>query len=104
MKSKIVYVMTAGMAVGMMIGVSQQAMAYGNKKPYFAIISPETPIMQREDRVYRPIETSSSLPVLIEKTNTMSVLVEGVSRPPAMLERTSVARPHHWPFSIGVWP
>jgi len=104
MKSKIVYVMTAGMAVSMMIGVVQQAMAYGNKKPYFAVISPETPILQKEGRVYRPIETSTSLPVLIEKTNTMSVLVEEVCRPPAMLERTTVARPHHWPISFGVWP
>ena len=117
MQSKVVYVMIAGLAVGMLSTVSPKAMANGG---YFKVLAPTCAIPERSGMSSRTIETTTSFPVVVERTNsypvviertgalsstgTLTTLVEGTSLMPAMLERTSVAKPHKFPMSFGVWP
>lgn len=99
MQSKMVYVMMAGLAVGMLSTMCSKATA--NDNSCFAVLSPKTAIPVRLDSVSRPVETSISYPVVIERNGTM---IAGTSLMPVMLERTTVAKRHHLPFSFGVWP
>ncbi len=103
MQSKLAYLMIAGLATGILGTAAPKAEA--NDKPYFAILAPAQTIPMRSDSAYRTIETVTSYPVVFENTNGMTTtVIEGTSLRPVLLERTSVAKPHHLPFSFGVWP
>jgi hypothetical protein len=102
MQFRVVYFMAAALAVGMLSTVSPNAVA-GNKC-YFAVLTPETEMPTRFDTVSRTIEITTSAPVVIDRAGTMSTVIERGTLLPVMLERTSVAKPHHLPFSFGVWP
>lgn len=102
MQSKVVYVMITGLAAGMLSTVTPNAVA-GNKA-YFAVLSPQAAMPTRQDTASHTIETTTSYPVVIEKTGTRSTMIETTTLMPVMLERTTAAKPHHFPFSFGVWP
>jgi len=102
MQPRIVYVMIAGLALGSLSAVSPQALAGDNT--YFKVLSPKSAMCVKSDSVSRTIETTTSYPVLIEKTGSTSTVIEGATLMPVMLEKTTVAKPHHLPFSFGVWP
>lgn len=98
---RVAYVMIAGLAVGIFSTMSPNAVA--GDKHYFAVLEPQTAIPTKVDTVYRTIETTTSYPVVIEGATTQTILNRR-SLMPEMLERTTVAKPHHLPFSFGVWP
>lgn len=108
MKIKIVYVAVVGLALGILSQTSAMADEY---KTYYKVLSTEAVIPTKTDCV--PIERALSFPVVVERTSTMSALIDGTQRTvlveettalPVELERTSIAKPHHWPISFGVWP
>ncbi|MBX9721450.1 MAG: hypothetical protein K2X81_08660 [Candidatus Obscuribacterales bacterium] len=107
MKNNIVYVMVAGLA----IGILSQASAQADDLKYYKVLSTQSALPTKTD--YVPIERAMTFPVVIERTSTMQAVINGTSRPilleettslPVALERTTVAKPHHWPFTFGVWP
>jgi hypothetical protein len=102
MQPKVVYVMIAGLAFGSLSAFAPQALASDNT--YFKVLSPKSAMCVKSDSVSRTIETTTSYPVLIERTGAGSTLIEGAALMPVMLEKTTVAKPHHLPFSFGVWP
>jgi hypothetical protein len=102
MQNKVVYVMIAGLATGLLSTLSPNAVA--GDKAYFAVLSPEAVMPGRLDTVSRTIETTTSYPVVIEKAGTTTTVLETARLMPVMIERTTVAKPHHLPFSFGVWP
>ncbi len=106
MKNKIVYLVAAGIACSMF---SSAAMANDECK-YFKVISAQTALPTKADIL--PIDKVLTFPVVVERTSTMSAVIAGKTTPvlveettalPAMLERTTVAKRHHWPISFGVW-
>ncbi len=107
MNNKLAYVMVAGLA----ISIFSQASAIASDLTYYKVLSTQSSLPTLVDTV--PIERAMSFPVVIERTSTMSAVINGTSRPvlveeitslPVALERTSVAKPHHWPLSFGVCP
>ncbi len=100
MQSKLAYLMMAGLAVGILSTASPKAVAGDNA--YFAVLTPKQAIPMRTDTVSRTIETVTSFPVVVERNGRMTTVIEGAAMP-VLLERTSVAKPHRWPFSFGVW-
>lgn len=107
MNNKIVYVMIAGLA----IGILSQSSAMADDKTYYKVLSTQSSLCTKADTV--PIEKAMSFPVVIERTSSMSADINGKSTPvileettllPVALEKTTTARPHHLPFSFGVWP
>src|SRR5579885_985218 len=102
MKNRIIYAVIAGLAFTALGTVSQEAVAGDNT--YFKMLSPLTAITQR--RILSPcstVETTISSPVVIERTTSISTVVLGTTCTPMMLEKTTVAKPHHF-LSFGVWP
>ena len=99
MKAKFVYVMAAGLAVGMISTISQKAMA----DDYYAVLSPCATMVERPDHVTRIVEKTLSYPVVIERAGITSTTVLGTSLMPVILEKTTVVRPPHF-LSFGVWP
>jgi hypothetical protein len=88
-----------------------QTMAVAHGSCYYKVLSSPTSLNSQTDIV--PQERALSYPIVIERTSTMSAVIEGSSRKvlleettalPVCLERTSIAKPHHWPISFGVWP
>jgi len=102
MKNRITYAVVAGMALAAIGAVSQAAIA--GDTTYFRVLSPLTPITQRSVIMSGPsIETTVGSSVVIDKTVSTATVVTPANCTPVMLERTSVARPHHF-LSFGVWP
>jgi hypothetical protein len=97
MQPRAAYIMIAALAVSI-LSVSPKAVAGDNS--YFAVLSPKSAMLVKSDSASRTIEITTSYPVLIERTGGMYT----TTLAPLMLERTSVAKPHHLPFSFGVWP
>jgi hypothetical protein len=102
MQSRVVYIMIAGLAVCMLSTLSSRAIA--GDKCYFRVLSPEAAMPTRLDNRSRTIETVTSYPAVIERTSTNFALIEGTNLMPMLLEKTTAAKPHHLPFSFGVWP
>lgn len=101
MKAGFVYMMVAGLATGAFASSSLPAQA----DDYFAVLSPRQAMAERSDNVLRVMDRTVSSPVIIEREGMSSVMLVGTSTStPIMIEKTTVARPHHWPFSFGVWP
>ncbi|MBA3994917.1 MAG: hypothetical protein C0469_15460 [Cyanobacteria bacterium DS2.3.42] len=100
MQSKLAYLMMAGLAAGILSTASPKAVAGDNA--YFAVLAPKQAIPMRLDTLSRTIETTTSFPVVVG-SGKMTTVIEGATLIPVMLERTSVAKPHKWPFSFGVW-
>jgi len=106
MKNKIVYLVAAGIA----LSTCSSAVMANDEAKYFKVLSAQTALPEKADVL--PIDRVMSFPVVVEKTSSMSAVIDGKSTPvlveettalPVMLERTSVAKPHHWPISFGVW-
>jgi hypothetical protein len=102
MQPKVVYVTIAALAFGSLSALSPQAWAGDNT--YFKVLTPKTEMRVKSDSVTRTVETSTSYPVMIARDGHESTILEGATLMPVMLEKTSVAKPHHLPFSFGVWP
>lgn len=107
MKNRIIYVVMAAAVIGLLPTMSAQA----DDAPYYKLLSTQCVIPTRTDNV--PMERALSFPIVVERTSEMSVMINGAATPvlleettalPVQLERTSVAKPHHWPLSFGVWP
>jgi len=107
MKTKIPFALLAGLAIPMLC----QTVAIAHGTSYYKVLSSPTVLTSQTDIV--PQELALSYPVVIERSSTMSAVIEGRSRPilveettalPVTLERTTIAKPHHWPLSFGVWP
>lgn len=102
MKNREVYAIVAGLALAALGAASQKAIADDNC--YFKVISPLTPIPESTNLMPRTIETTLSYPVVIEKTTSNTEVLFRTTSRPVMLERTDSVKPHHLPFSFGVWP
>jgi hypothetical protein len=104
MQSKLAMLVIVGLATGIMGTTTQKAEA--GDRSYYAILAPTQTIPMRADALYRTVDVVTSYPVVLDSSDrrTTSTFIEGTSLRPVMLERTSVAKPHHLPFSFGVWP
>lgn len=99
MKNRIVYAVIAALAFTALGAMSQKAVADDNSD--FRVLSPLTPVTQRSALLPRTLEMTISSPVVIETYS--NGVTRGLTTKPMMLEKTSVAKRHHF-LSFGVWP
>lgn len=101
MQNRIVYAAVGGLALVALGAVTQVACAEDTD---FRLIAPLTAIPENTSVMPRTVERVVTAPIVIEATTSNGTLVRGMTVMPVMLERTSVARRHHFPFCFGVWP